>query len=251
MNTNAELTIVIPAKNESRNLPRLLTCLSTQDYLAMRDTKVFVADARSTDSTPELARTFCDRLDLEVIEGGLPSVGRNSGALRATTKYVLFIDADIEIHDETLIRRSVERMNARKLHCLTTNIRCISGGVLDHVLYKGNNAVQRVASWTKPFATGMYMMFDREEFWRLGGFDEKALYAEDYLLTQKVSPLRFGIVSGAVLTSNRRFKKMGHWRIARMFLNTALHTFDRSYFHRDQNYWTDFETGSAADSPRA
>ena len=71
----------------------------------------------------------------------------------------------------------------------------------------------------------------------LGGFDEKALYAEDYLLSKKVSPLRFGIVSGHILTSNRRFQKMGHLRIAKMFLNTAIHTFDRSYFWRDQNYW--------------
>jgi hypothetical protein len=30
---------------------------------------------------------------------------------------------------------------------------------------------------------------------------------------------------------------MGHLRIAKMFLNTALHTFDRSYFWRDHGYW--------------
>ncbi len=251
MTTNAELTIVIPAKNEALNLPRLLTCLSTQEYPNLRDTKVFVADAHSTDGTPGIAMGFRERLDIEVIAGGLPSVGRNAGARRAISKYILFIDADIEIDDPTLLRRSLERMKERRLHCLTPNIRCSAGGVLDHALYTGNNVVQRVASWTKPFATGMYMLFDRDVFWNLGGFDEKALYAEDYLLSQKVSPLRFGIVSGSVLTSNRRFKKMGHWRIARMFLNTALHSFDRSYFHRDQNYWTDFETGSAGETPRA
>lgn len=221
-----------------------------QDYPALQGTKVFVADAHSTDGTEAKALAFRPELDVEVIEGGLPSVGRNAGALKATTRYVLFIDADIELGHPTLLRRSLETMNRRRLHCLTTNIRCIEGGAMDHALYAGNNLVQRVASWTRPFATGMYMLFDREVFWRLGGFDEKALYAEDYLLTQKVSPLRFGIVSGAVLTSNRRFKKMGHLRIARMFLNTALHTFDRSYFHRDQNYWTDFETGATGEAPR-
>jgi hypothetical protein len=170
--------------------------------------------------------------------------------MRATSKFVLFVDADIEIGDPTLLRRSIEKMKKRRLQCLTTNIHCIRGGAFDHALYAANNVVQRVASWTRPFATGMYMMFDREAFWQLGGFDEKALYAEDYLLTQKVSPMRFGIVDGSVLTSNRRFKKMGHLRIARMFLNTAFHSFDRAYFHKDQNYWTDFETQSA-EAPRA
>ena len=221
-----------------------------QDYQHLRDTKVFVADAGSVDGTPELALAFGDRLNVSVIPGGLPSVGRNAGAARANSRFVLFIDADIEMEDSTLLRRSVEKMKKRELFCLTTNIECICGGIFDDALYAGNNLVQRVASWTRPFATGMYMMFDRETFWNLGGFDEKALYAEDYLLTQKVSPIRFGIVSGSVQTSNRRFKKMGHLRIARMFLNTALHTFDRSYFHRDQSYWTDFKTNTV-DAPRA
>jgi glycosyltransferase involved in cell wall biosynthesis len=215
-----------------------------QDYQGLPDTKVYVADAGSTDDTVSLACSFADRLRISVIPGGLPSAGRNAGARRAMTRYVLFVDADIAIADKTLVRRSVEQMKNRSLHCLTTNIRCMNGEFRDHILYAGNNLVQRVASWTQPFATGMYMMFDREVFFKLGGFDEKALYAEDYLLTKKVAPRRFGIVGGHVLTTNRRFQKMGHWRVARMFLNTALHTFDHSYFLRDQGYWTDFETGS-------
>jgi glycosyltransferase involved in cell wall biosynthesis len=129
-----------------------------QDYPNLRDTKVFVADAYSVDGTPDLALAFRDRLNISVIPGGLPSVGRNAGALRATSKFVLFIDADIEIGDPTLLRRSIEQMKKRKLFCLTTNIQCIRGGTFDHVLYAANNIVQRITSWTRPFATGMYMM---------------------------------------------------------------------------------------------
>ena len=50
-----ELTIVIPAKNEARNLPHLLTSLSRQDYPLLPLTRVFVADAGSTDATVEIA----------------------------------------------------------------------------------------------------------------------------------------------------------------------------------------------------
>ena len=82
-------------------------------------------------------------------------------------------------------------------------------------------------------------MFEKKKFDALGGFDERALYAEDYLLSKQVSPVRFGIVRGRVLTTNRRFQKMGHMRIARMFLKTALNTWNREYFLRDQNYWTE------------
>jgi glycosyltransferase involved in cell wall biosynthesis len=233
----AELTIVIPAKNEVRNLPLLLTSLSKQDYPLLPLTRVFVADAGSTDLTVEAALLFADRLNISVIPGGLPSVGRNAGARRATTPYVLFMDADIELPEPTLLRRSVEKMKKKSLHCLTADIRCKDGQFVDGLMFRGNNAVQHFASFTKPFATGMFMLFDREKFDELGGFDEKALYAEDYLLSKRVSPLKFGIVRGHILTSNRRFQKMGHLRIAKMFLNTAIHTFDRSYFWRDQNYW--------------
>jgi len=200
-------------------------------------TRVFVADAGSTDATIEVALSFADRLLISIIPGGLPSVGRNRGARRATTPYVLFVDADIELPDPTLLRRSVEMMKRRKLQCLTTDIRCKDGRLMDELMFRGNNVVQHFASFTKPFATGMFMMFDREKFNELGGFDEKVHYAEDFHLSKRVSPLRFGIVSGHILTSNRRFRAMGHAKVARMFFTTAFHVFDRKYFLRDHGYW--------------
>jgi len=237
MSMNAELTIVIPAKNEARNLPHLLTSLSRQDYPHLPVTRVFVADAGSTDATIEVALSFADRLLISVIPGGLPSIGRNAGARRATTPYVLFIDADIELPDPTLLRRAMEKMTRKQLQCLTTDIRCKGGRLMDELLFRGNNAVQHFSSFTKPFATGMFMLFDRTKFKELGGFDESVHYAEDYHLSKQVSPLRFGIVKGHILTSNRRFQAMGHKKIAKMFLTTALHTFDRNYFLRDHGYW--------------
>ena len=203
----------------------------------MSSTKVYLADANSTDGTPEIARSYGGRLDIEVIPGGLPAVGRNNGARFAKTPYVLFIDADIELRDRTLIRRAVELLKRKKLHCLTTNIACPEGSIWDKILYSGNNFMQLLSRMYKPFSTGMFMLFEREKFDQLGGFHEQALYAEDYLLSQKVSPSKFGIVSGSVQTTNRRFAKMGHFKLVRLFLNTALHTWNESFFLRDHKYW--------------
>lgn len=237
MNTN-ELTIVIPAKNEALLIPRLLNSLTQQDYPLMSSTKVYVADAASTDGTPESVIGFRDRLNVSLIPGGLPAVGRNAGARLGTTPYVLFIDADVELADSTLMRRAVDLMRSRRLHCVTTNIACPQGSFRDRLLYSGNNLCQHGSRLLKPFSTGMFMLFDRRRFLELGGFPEQALYAEDYMLTKNVARDKFAVLPGRVITTNRRFKKMGHLRLMRIFLGTALHTWDDSYFLRDKQYWT-------------
>ena len=235
--THNQLTIVIPAKNESRLLPRLLESLCRQDYHCMPRVKVFVADAGSSDGTPELAMGFAGRLDVEVIPGGLPSVGRNAGALRAAAPYVLFIDADMELKDCTLIRRSLELMERRRLHCVTTNIWCSQGTLGDRILYLGNNIAQYGSLMVRPFSTGMFMLFNREVFKRLGGFHEGALFAEDYLLSKKVANWRFGIVRGCIHTTNRRFRSIGRMKMLGLFLKTMFNTWNDSYFLHDHGYW--------------
>jgi glycosyltransferase involved in cell wall biosynthesis len=232
-----ELTIVIPAKNEVTMLPRLLASLARQDFEDIARTRVLVADAGSTDGTVEAALGFRDRLLVEVVPGGLPSVGRNAGAKLARTKYVLFLDADVELADPTLLRRAMGTMRRRDLHLATVSIGCRQGGFFDDLLYAGSNVMQYIGSRWKPFATGMFMLFEREAFWRLGGFNERALFAEDYLLSKGVARNRFRIVRGRVLTTNRRFRKLGHGRMIWMFLKTMLHTWDEDYFLEDQGYW--------------
>jgi glycosyltransferase involved in cell wall biosynthesis len=203
----------------------------------MKFTKVFVSDAGSTDGTQELALSFADRLNIEVIPGGLPSVGRNAGARRAATPYVLFIDADMELKDVTLLRRAMTLVERRRLHCVTTNIWCSQGTVRDHVLYFLNNVAQYGSLLVKPFSTGMFMLFKKSEFDRLGGFHEGALYAEDYLLSKKVRNRKFGIVRGRIHTTNRRFRSMGHLAIVKMFVKTMLNSWNDNYFLHDHGYW--------------
>ena len=180
---------------------------------------------------------FAGRLNIEVIPGGLPSVGRNSGARRASSPYVLFIDADMELKDHTLLRRSMELIERRKLHCVTTNIWCSRGTLTDRFLYLGNNVAQYGSVMVRPFSTGMFMLFKTEVFNRLGGFHEGALYAEDYLLSKKVANWRFGIVRGCIHTTNRRFRNMGRMKILGLFLKTMFNTWNDSYFLHDQGYW--------------
>src|SRR6267143_1252906 len=51
--------------------------------------------------------------------------------------------------------------------------------------------IQVGSKFSRPFCPGAFMLFDRERFTQLGGFNEKVLYAEDYFLTRNVESKRF------------------------------------------------------------
>jgi glycosyltransferase involved in cell wall biosynthesis len=230
---NSELTIVIPAKNEAKYIGTLLQSLICQDYPAMPETRILVADAHSIDHTREVVESFSDRLNVQIIEGGLPSVARNKGAQLADTPYVLFVDADIFVRPY-LVRRSLEYMKRYGFQAVTANVLCKSGIFLDEWYLFVLNTVGRFFG----FGTGMFMLFDREKFWELGGFDSRIVYAEDIHLTLQLEKKRFAYVPGYVLTGNRRFCKMGYVRVAWLWFRTALNLFNSSFYYQDhRSYW--------------
>jgi len=143
----------------------------------------------------------------------------------------------MELKDPTLLRRTLELANKRNFECVTTNIWCSDGSLMDHLMYIGNDFMQYVSIFIFPFSTGMYMLFEKKRFMQLGGFNEGALYAEDYLLSKQVKLRRFGILRGRVMTTNRRFKKMGHAKIIWMFFWTVLNSFNKRHFLHDHGYW--------------
>ncbi len=198
---------------------------------------MLVADANSSDGTPDIVRSFAGRLNVSVIPGGMPSVGRNQGAALADTPYILFLDADVELGDQALIRLCMERAQSKQLHCVTTNILCREGSWIDKLFYVGNDLFQYLSFLHRPFATGMFMLFNRRRFWELGGFHEQIQFGEDYRLSQQVERRRFAIVRGGVYTTNRRFQKMGHLRVGWLFLWTAMNFWNERHFLRDHKYW--------------
>jgi GT2 family glycosyltransferase len=106
-------------------------------------------------------------------------------------------------------------------------------------MYGGNNVIQRLSRFHKPFATGMFMLMDRERFDELGGFDELALFAEDYQLTRQIEGRRFRVIRGGIYSTNRRLKKMGYWTMSRYFIRTAFHGRQAKYYRNPMHraYW--------------
>lgn len=95
-----KFTIVIPARNAASSL---CLCLKHISGLNRRDllAEVIVVDDGSTDSTAEIAeKEGCTVIRNEVSMG--PSAARNAAARRADGEYIVFVDSDILIPENTL-----------------------------------------------------------------------------------------------------------------------------------------------------
>jgi glycosyltransferase involved in cell wall biosynthesis len=96
---NALLSIVIPAHNAERTLP---ACLEAIEQSAGASSEVIVVDDRSIDRTVELARGRCSRIVSS--RGPGPAAARNTGARIARGDVIVFLDADVTVHADTLQR---------------------------------------------------------------------------------------------------------------------------------------------------
>ena len=87
-------SIIIPALNEEKYLPRLLADLSQQ---TIKDFEVIIVDGQSTDQTVSRCQTYKDKLpSLEILTSPVRnvSVQRNQGGFAASGQYLVFNDAD-------------------------------------------------------------------------------------------------------------------------------------------------------------
>lgn len=93
------ITVVIPVRNASG---QLRSCLRTlQDAEGRHD--VIVVDDASTDDSRSVAAA-CGARVIRLAEQSGPATARNRGAAAAATPYVVFVDADVCVHPDTLER---------------------------------------------------------------------------------------------------------------------------------------------------
>jgi hypothetical protein len=88
-----------------------------------------------------------------------------------------------------------------------------------------------------PFSTGVYFFTERDEFLRLGGFDETATQSEDYLLSKKYNREDFTILKHYVGQDDRRFRKMGYIGFLKLIVKNYLNRNDIQHFRKNTNYW--------------
>lgn len=117
------VSILIPARNEEKNILSLLTSIHRQDY---SDYEVIILDDDSSDCTYDICAAFAAKHSaFRVIRGKELTghwLGKNYAchqlAKQAKGEFLLFIDADEEVFDD-LINSAVHRMHFRNLALLS------------------------------------------------------------------------------------------------------------------------------------
>ena len=100
-----------------------------------------------------------------------------------------------------------------------------------------NKISTRWLSRREPFAIGAFTLVRKEKFEELGGYDEEVKHTEDWLLSKKISPNKFLLVTDLITQDDRRFKKFGYWRMVKLIWFNWLNRNNREYYLNDAGYW--------------
>lgn len=178
------VSIIVPARNEERNLPTLLPSLLTQNYPADRF-EVIVVDDQSTDGTPEiLAEAAARDGRLRVVRGTpLPEGWKGKphammeGAAVAQGDWLLFTDADT-IHHPAALVSAISDAYAHQADLYTINPDLILDGVAERLIMPiaamGIAATYSTKEVNDPrspiaIANGQFMLVRRAVYDAVGG----------------------------------------------------------------------------------
>ena len=176
------VSVVIPAKNEEKFLPKLLGTLMNQTY---DNLEIIVVDDGSTDRTPEIAIEFKkkSRFPIKLVKHektkGL-TVTRNDGVRNSKGEVIVMFDADNEVNPEyvskalgTFTENTIGVIPVYKNTKDTFVERCIVSILnkkpLEMPLFWNRKELDKLGYWDESLGFGG----DRDMYWRLNEYRKK------------------------------------------------------------------------------
>ncbi len=206
------VSVVIPTYNEEKYLPGLLSSLQTQTFKPL---EIIVADNRSTDRTCAIAKQYGCR----IVQGGLPSKGRNSGALVAKGDLFLFFDADVVL-PPNFVKEFITKFQTQKLDIASCYFLPLSDRKVDKFLHWNFNKSIKLLEKMSPILPGFCTLITRELHRKVGGYDESIVLAEDTDYVRRV--VKHGKYSHlkepTFFVSVRRFDKDGRVNVISKYI---------------------------------
>ncbi|MCL4299132.1 MAG: glycosyltransferase [Anaerolineae bacterium] len=237
--TKIVLSVIIPTLNEATVLPGLLDALQSQ---TRPPDEIIVADAGSEDETRAVAQARGAR----VVQGGMPSVGRNAGAAVARGDLFLFLDADV-MPPPNFIADALAEITESDCAVATCPAEPLSDDPATRILTEVANLFMQVVQDVVPHAPGFCIWVRREIHEAIGGFDEAAKMAEDDDYVRRAAKFgRFAVLhSVRIPVSMRRVEEEGLVKLSLKYLWTEMYALAGKPV-----YSTPFEYQFGAHKPR-
>ena len=222
-----QISIIVPARNEARQIERCVRSLLAQDYPHF---EVIVVDDRSEDETAAIvARIAADDPRVHVISGEpLPPdwIGKPwalyQGAKRASGDWLLFTDADT-IHEPGALSAAIGYARAHNLDVLSVlteqiMITTAEWMLLPSILWTIAFAVGSLKAINDParenaLFNGQYVFLSRRAYDGIGGYEAvRTEIAEDLELARRFKAdghFRTALVNGNGLVRVRMYRSFG------------------------------------------
>jgi cellulose synthase/poly-beta-1,6-N-acetylglucosamine synthase-like glycosyltransferase len=172
------VSIIIPAHNEAKNLPRCIQHIRDQDY-PKHSYEIIVVDNNSQDNTQEVLKY----LDVRVVTEKRKSrtIALNTGIKASRGEIIIIIDADCLAEPEWL-KAMVSAFKDPEVGCAAGEIRnlCPDTPFGRYLQEKGYLSQRHTLKHPfLPYAEGANQAFRREVFDKIGLFDENLPLAQD------------------------------------------------------------------------
>jgi hypothetical protein len=152
------------------------------------------------------------------------------------TPYTLFLDSDMTIKDNNFLNNILNEITEKNGVLLTCKVRTTDNQFNN--VYKSFDVIQKLHRITGPFALGGIMLFNTNKYFKLGGFNPKDKFAEDYNLSKKVNSKYFILSKNIIYTSSRRFKSKGVWFMVKLMFLSFINRNNQKFFEQTHSYWS-------------
>lgn len=221
MDTNSQISVIIPTLNEEKLILQTLTQFTTE-IKKKYGIEVIISDGGSSDSTISIIESngLADRI-VKATPGEKQNIpqGRNAGAAAAIGKYYYFLNADTLIERiDNFFTKSIDTFNSSDFAALTCNIRVFPEDVRlsDRMFHGFYNSYVRILNKTgMGMGRGECHMVRNGIFKSVGGYNEMLAAGEDYDLYRRIAKkgkIRF-INELTVYESPRRYRKFGYRKV--------------------------------------
>ena len=215
-----KLSIIIPTYNEEEYLPILLKSIKEQDF---EDYEIIIADANSKDNTIKIAKDY----DCIVVEGGMPGVGRNSGAKVAKGEILLFLDSDLKL-TLNYLQKLIDEIEEDGIDIGITQINPLSEKKRDKILHDLANWFMIAFEKIKPHGAGCYGIIAKKHLHDYhDGFDESLNFGEDTDYIERLAKNnKFKVLRNPkIYVSTRRLEEEGLAKLAKQYVKSTLNDF--------------------------